>query len=906
MDDLLGEDWQKPSKPASSSSNNPPLNPTTFASNYSSFRASPSLPQSGTASPLNISRPSSTLNGSSKPASSSGDQFGNLLSLKSQKAASSNVSIQEKQRQLMEEKRRQQEQQAAMWDTLGSGRGTPEVRGPSPAISQAGQGESEDDILAAFNRTAPVDRASHFPPPASGAISGTSTPAQQQAPTPVNGKASALEDDDDDDPFGLGSLPKQSNGHAARQPASQANDEDDILGDLGKPVSERRPPKLTPAPEPGSEFVPGGGEPSPADAPDDRALAELMDMGFPMDNAKIALAESNGDVQRAVGWLLQQAHEESKQKAKGEQPTERRRSPTGHNRSPQRRPRGYQDSMPAWMRQEGRSSSAPRRTDSQSPAGGDKDAAQVAQEYGTKFLKGATSLWKASQKQMAKTMAEFQQERGPSQPKWMQEASVDNSRSNSQRRQDDRPRAAARPDVDVTNEAALLDAPRERPQKPSRPVAAERTPAAATRDHAPAEPLPHRPTTQPKFMQQAPTFQDKRPTTKLSRQDVEDQSAQAYVSPARRKKATPTPKPEAPPEPEVDLFSSAPPKPEAAPTRTAQSAPASRPSPAPSRPKAPPRNAPSVSPSALSTSATHRKAGGEAFKRGDYASAHESYTAALSPLPSTHPVAIIVYTNRALTGIKTGDAKSAVSDADQALAIIGVSQGVNESIDVGGGEGAKDMREFYGKALMRKAEALEHMEKWTDAANAWKTAVEAGVGGAVSLRGRDRCERAAAPKPVAKAAPAKKPASAPTKAPPAKGLGNSMQRPTLTSASSGEAVKKLRAANAAAEKADDEKFALADQVDARLAAWRGGKTDNLRALLQSLDNVLWEGAGWKKVGMSDLVMANKVKIIYMKAIAKVHPDKIPQDATTEQQMVSAAVFSTLNEAWDKFKKDNNL
>ena len=34
--------------------------------------------------------------------------------------------------------------------------------------------------------------------------------------------------------------------------------------------------------------------------------------------------------------------------------------------------------------------------------------------------------------------------------------------------------------------------------------------------------------------------------------------------------------------------------------------------------------------------------------------------------------------------------------------------------------------------------------------------------------------------------------------------------------------------------------------------------------------------------------------------------QIRQDATTEQRMVSAAVFSTLNEAWDKFKKDNGL
>jgi len=41
-----------------------------------------------------------------------------------------------------------------------------------------------------------------------------------------------------------------------------------------------------------------------------------------------------------------------------------------------------------------------------------------------------------------------------------------------------------------------------------------------------------------------------------------------------------------------------------------------------------------------------------------------------------------------------------------------------------------------------------------------------------------------------------------------------------------------------------------------------------------LDSVLWPEAGWKKVNMSDLIMPNKVKIVYMKAIAKVHPDKV--------------------------------
>jgi hypothetical protein len=180
------------------------------------------------------------------------------------------------------------------------------------------------------------------------------------------------------------------------------------------------------------------------------------------------------------------------------------------------------------------------------------------------------------------------------------------------------------------------------------------------------------------------------------------------------------------------------------------------------------------------------------------------------------------------------------------------------------------MRDFYGKALMRKAEALEHLEKWTEAAGVWHIAIAAGIGGATSIRGRDRCEKASAPQT---AAPKPRPATTAPRAntaPPSAGL----QRPAVSSATSAEAVKKLRAANAAAEKADDEKFALYDQVEARLASWKGGKADNLRALLQSLDAVLWPEAGWKKVGMSDLVMPNKVKIIYMKAIAKVHPDKV--------------------------------
>jgi hypothetical protein len=279
-----------------------------------------------------------------------------------------------------------------------------------------------------------------------------------------------------------------------------------------------------------------------------------------------------------------------------------------------------------------------------------------------------------------------------------------------------------------------------------------------------------------------------------------------------------------------------------------------------------------VSSLALQNSSKQRANGSEAFKRGDYATAHTHYTSALQGIPHSHPVAIIILCNRALTSIKNGDPRAAVADADIALTTIGISRGEGERIPLGRTDGEKDMKEFYGKALMRKAEALEHMERWSEATKVWREAVETGVGGSVSIQGRNRCEKAAAG-PSQNAGSAQAPRPAARKPPPPKPV-SALSALQGSSAMSSEAVQRMRAANAAAEKADDEKFALTDQVDAKLVAWKGTKADNLRALLGSLDKVLWQEAGWNKVGMQDLVMPNRVKIVYMKAIAKVHPDKV--------------------------------
>jgi hypothetical protein len=695
-------------------------------------------------------------------------------------------------------------------------------------------------------------------------------PAQSSSTNPI---------DDDDDMFGLKELAK--NKSASAEPAPAPADDDDILGLLGKPVSEfeRRP-------EPVAEEQSSVKDDSPdLDNPQAKAVAELVDMGFPADKSAIALAttESGLDVQAAVSYLLNQAHAQAKERSRDPSSNRQRRSPDEFDERPRRsntrgepRESDRDGSTPAWLRGEERRSGSVQRRQEGKTGVPEKDVTQFASEIGNTLFKSANSLWKTGRKQVQKAVADFQQDGDPNVPKWMRNAAaVDDEQAAEQSGKPRRGRSAP----DVTDEAMMLESGG-RPSKPVRssknpftsefPTSQQNREQRGVRDQPPRSDQSRSPA-----LQQPNPRMDKRLAARLTRQEVEEQTEQVYISPARRKKATPQP----------DLLREekvAPEKPTARQPTSAQSrnpftqvasasksnTPKASP---PPRPKAPPRQIPPVSASALNSSAMARQKGTEAFKRGDYSAAHAAYSAALSPLPSNHPVTIIVLCNRAVTNIKVGDPKAAVADADAALAIIGVSRGEGEKINPGGTESEKDMKEFYGKALMRKAEALEHMEKWADAGKVWRTAVEAGVGGAISIQGRNRCDKAAGGGDKA-AAPAAAKRPPVRKAPPAKvsalaDLGGG-------SAPDSEAVRRLKEANAAAEKADDEKFALTDQVDAKLMAWKGSKSDNIRALLGSLDKVLWPEAGWNKVNMGDLVLPNKVKIVYMKAIAKVHPDKV--------------------------------
>lgn len=915
MDDLAGLDWQS-SKPTSIQ--------TPSTANYH-LNLRPTPPLSGSSTPA-IQAPFNPLPSSiparSNSSTPANDSFANLVSFKSAQSAQ-NLSLQEQQRRLEEQKTQQNSRShtpatglggddGAFWAKLGSGSNTPNTVTSPPAYAATSEygghklsaainkpfgainrspvregrkkaTEGEEDLLSGFENTA-NEQQHQFRDPATAASTSRGHSGLDPARAEWRDVGHDLRIEHDDDPFGLGSTNGKEAAGKGVGMAEAAND-DDILGPLGRPVSEfqqRSKPERRPLDVTHYE----------TSHPQDQAVAELVEMGFSAEVSREALesTDSGIDIQIAVSWLLNQAHRNS---VKGSQTTSNNHD-TSQPRKERRRSSGsrMKSGTPAWMRQNAASQDQ-HRQNSRSPANGDKDPSKIASELGNNLFKTANSLWKTGTKKLNQAVTELNSDSDSSQPKWMREAKLetDGHRQRSQRHEneaDDLDRKAVmamqqatakQKEVDVTEEALMLESRDARPaRKPPTRSKPDSSIVSRQSSDSPSPVLDDRPrmpdVRQPRFMQQAP-LRDAR--SMLDKQAIEEQASEAYISPARRKKTTPKPtaarrSPSA--EPDLLLGASQLLKPQP-PTQRAQSSPETTFRPPvknllPPHRVLPKRTIPPVSQSAISMSNKSRLTGTEAFKRGDYAEATNYYTNALSSLPPNHPLNISLLTNRALSHSKTGDPKASIADATTALELIGPSRGVSETIDLGD-EGSKDMFLLWGKAMTRKAEALEQLERWPDALQTWKSCVEAGIGGATSIAGRNRCEKATNP-PAVKTATTRKPPPKPK--PRSTALEDLTGHPATTSTQSVEAVSRLRAANLEAERIDDEKFALSDSVSARLHNWRAGKEGNLRALLASLENVLWEGAGWKKVGMGELILAGKVKVLYMKGIAKVHPDKV--------------------------------
>lgn len=270
---------------------------------------------------------------------------------------------------------------------------------------------------------------------------------------------------------------------------------------------------------------------------------------------------------------------------------------------------------------------------------------------------------------------------------------------------------------------------------------------------------------------------------------------------------------------------------------------------------------PPVSADILSTVQTHRTKGTESFKLGQYGAAINSYTAAIDLLPEGHLTRIPLLNNRAAARSKIGDASGTIDDCTIVLEVIGNDFDPTKETPIPD----VDLSAAFVKALRRRAEMLESTEKWKRAREDWEQLVKVsgtwggGKIGSDGVQGVGRCKRM-----EQGGAPVSQPRAA---APSIRPKPKPSPTPTRITPSNPEdsAVHRLKVANAAAEAEGDQKHALKDSVDGRIMAWKGGlfsylhhllavlknatgKETNIRALIASLDTVLWPELGWTKVG----------------------------------------------------------
>uniref|UniRef100_A0A7S3CLN6 J domain-containing protein n=1 Tax=Strombidium rassoulzadegani TaxID=1082188 RepID=A0A7S3CLN6_9SPIT len=83
------------------------------------------------------------------------------------------------------------------------------------------------------------------------------------------------------------------------------------------------------------------------------------------------------------------------------------------------------------------------------------------------------------------------------------------------------------------------------------------------------------------------------------------------------------------------------------------------------------------------------------------------------------------------------------------------------------------------------------------------------------------------------------------------------------------------------------------------------QTNNIKVLLCTLQNVLWEGHNWQIVGMDKLADPQQVKKLHRKAIMMCHPDKVnaKSEHNADKVYIANRCFAALNLAFNEYKNE---
>jgi len=122
-----------------------------------------------------------------------------------------------------------------------------------------------------------------------------------------------------------------------------------------------------------------------------------------------------------------------------------------------------------------------------------------------------------------------------------------------------------------------------------------------------------------------------------------------------------------------------------------------------------------------------------------------------------------------------------------------------------------------------------------------------------------------------------------------------------------KAVKELRDREKQKVKDAEEMDEVRARLEPKIKEWSEeyGKKRQLRALLSSLDKVLWPESGWKPINLGDILDSKKARRAYLKASLKVHPDKT-KNLLPDQKFIATRVFDALSQANAEFEAKGGM
>lgn len=273
-------------------------------------------------------------------------------------------------------------------------------------------------------------------------------------------------------------------------------------------------------------------------------------------------------------------------------------------------------------------------------------------------------------------------------------------------------------------------------------------------------------------------------------------------------------------------------------------------------------------------------------EKGNFPEALANYEKSLHSLPENHPLRVIALSNIISSFFKIGEFNKALKHIEDALALFPQT---NLNIVIPKDENGKKFKDIWWKVVLKKAEILEQQEKFEQSLKLYKDLISKGFTAKKIIDGKQRCDKVVNP--------VQRKAQTPSTVKPQAKIKNKLPEPVKTAnVSQGKAKQKL----------EDEKFKLHDQVQNQISAWSAGHESDLRYLLANLHAVLKYG-DWKSVNPQDLIIPRKCKVVYLKAVAKTHPDKInTKTVSLENQMLASNIFMVLTKAWESFKVENNI